>query len=101
MRHRRASRASADADGPSKPDPTADARRERKRSRRLKAEFDVVHQRGMDALRTHDYPTVGEAIEAEARILDEHQQLVKTHVARAKAVVKAGLNLSRRIVKKR
>ena len=52
--------------------PTSDnAARIRRRTRANKARFDAAHRKGMDALRRHDYATLGEAVAEESAAIDD------------------------------
>jgi hypothetical protein len=42
----------------------------------LRGDFAVAHQEGMAALRDGDYDGFGEAIQREAEIISEHQELI-------------------------
>lgn len=48
-----------------------DAAQIRERTRANKARFDAAHRKGMDALRRHDYATLGEAVAEESAAIDD------------------------------
>jgi hypothetical protein len=48
------------------------------RLRQLKAEFDEVHRRGMQALEAEDYEVFGVAIQQERAIIEEHGKLLES-----------------------
>jgi len=58
------------------------------RLRELKAQFDVVHRQGMEALRVGDYSALDAAIRAEKAILDEQSVLIREQRAEIEEMLK-------------
>jgi hypothetical protein len=48
--------------------------------RRLRKEFRAIHAKGTAALRAGDYNALGEAIDAERKLVDQQKSLVEAHM---------------------
>jgi hypothetical protein len=50
------------------------------RIRELKHQFDAQHRKGMQAVRSGDYPALDEVVKAERAIVDEHAAIIDEHL---------------------
>lgn len=65
-----------------------------KRLRELKAQFDAVHQNGMNGLKAGDYAALDAAIRAEKAIIEEQSALLKEAEAESAETLKRARRMS-------
>jgi hypothetical protein len=65
--------------------------------RRMRKEFRAIHAKGTAALRAGDFDALGEAIDAERKLIDQQKSLLKAHLR----LSQTGLLLRRKSAKER